>query len=67
MTSRHEGPRSVPTCFAYLRIRGGAFERAHPDGATEFDCDPTYAIELSSDFGGGAQSASVPDRESMSD
>lgn len=49
------GERSVPTCFAYLRVEGGAFVRAHPQGATEFDCDPRNAIDLGSDFGGGAR------------
>jgi ABC-type branched-subunit amino acid transport system substrate-binding protein len=48
------GERAVPTCFAYLHVVDGAFERLHPAGATEFDCDPDYGIDLSSDFGGGA-------------
>jgi ABC-type branched-subunit amino acid transport system substrate-binding protein len=49
------GDRSVPTCFAYLSVQRGAFVRAHPEEAAEFDCDPGYALELSSDFGGGAR------------
>ncbi len=48
------GDRSVPTCFAYMRVHDGSFERVHPAAPTTFDCDPTYGIDLSSDFGGGA-------------
>ena len=32
----------------------GDSDRLHPAAPTTFDCDPTYGIDLSSDFGGGA-------------
>lgn len=48
------GENGVATCFMYLQVVDGAFERLHPGDATAFDCDDGYAFDVGDDFGGGA-------------
>jgi ABC-type branched-subunit amino acid transport system substrate-binding protein len=48
------GENGPATCFMYLQVVDGAFERLHPEDATTFDCDEGYSFDLEDDFGGGA-------------
>ncbi len=49
------GENAVSTCFMYDIVKDGKFERFHPEGATEFDCDDSYVFDLKDDYGGGAK------------
>jgi ABC-type branched-subunit amino acid transport system substrate-binding protein len=51
------GENEVTTCFMYDVVEGGEFTRLHPEEATEFDCDESYAFDLEDDYGGGATKA----------
>jgi ABC-type branched-subunit amino acid transport system substrate-binding protein len=46
------GERAVGTCFGYMQVEGGEFTRLHPGEPTEFDCDESYAFDLSGDYSG---------------
>ena len=48
------GDRELSPCFASVQVRDGAFVRVHPADAASFACDPSFGIDLGSDFGGGA-------------
>ncbi|MCU1496966.1 MAG: amino acid/amide transporter substrate-binding protein family [Acidimicrobiales bacterium] len=49
------GDAGVATCFTYVEVRDGRFQRLHPKKAPEFDCDEDYAFDLKNDYGGGAK------------
>ncbi len=49
------GANKVTTCFLYMIVKGGKFERFQPKKANTFDCSNEYDANLNDDFGGGAK------------
>ena len=49
------GDNKVTTCFLYMEVKGGKFQRFQPSKVNTFDCDAGYDADLHSDFGGGAK------------
>ncbi len=49
------GANKSSSCFMYMEVKGGKFERLWPKKAATFDCDDSYRYDLEDDFGGGAK------------
>lgn len=52
------GENKGSTCFMYMTVEDGKFERLWPKKATTWDCDPSNLFDLQDDYGGGAKKKS---------